>query len=195
MLSKPEARKISKDSILRLPDRTKKENQIRERLREIIISFLGNRTSLRIIAFVADEYEIDPFPFEESPLISEQNVYFFFPKVQNQDLAFIKPERFETGAFSMPEPIGKEKISPKEADLILVPALAWSFEGARLGRGKGFYDRALSGVPKENLIGLTFESLFPCDFLAERHDIRVGTILTEKKNHCFPKKSDENSVR
>ncbi|EQA45098.1 5-formyltetrahydrofolate cyclo-ligase [Leptospira broomii serovar Hurstbridge str. 5399] len=195
MLSKQEARKISKDSILRLPDRTTKENLIRERLREIITYSLGQRTSLRIISYVADEYEIDPLPFEESRSLSGKGIFFFFPKVQNLDLAFIKPERFEIGAFNILEPVGKEIISSKDADLILVPALAWSFEGARLGRGKGFYDRALSGVPRANLIGLTFESLFPCEFSAEEHDIRAGTILTDKKNHCFPKKSDENSVR
>ncbi|EQA38555.1 5-formyltetrahydrofolate cyclo-ligase [Leptospira inadai serovar Lyme str. 10] len=195
MLSKREARRISKDSVLRLSDRAKKENRIRECLREMILHSLEKRTSLRIISYVADEYEIDPVSFAESRLLSEQGASFFFPKVQNRDLVFIKPERFETGAFNIQEPVGKEIISPQEADLILVPALAWSFEGARLGRGKGFYDHALSGVPQASLIGLTFESLFPCEFLAEEHDIRAGIILTDKKNHCFPKKNDENSVR
>ncbi len=51
---------------------------------------------------------------------------------------------FEKGPFGIPEPpAGCPKVALDELDAMLVPALAYDFEGYRLGRGKGFYDRVL----------------------------------------------------
>jgi 5-formyltetrahydrofolate cyclo-ligase len=41
--------------------------------------------------------------------------------------------------------LGRDAIAG--ADIVLVPALAVDHQGVRLGRGAGYYDRALAGVP------------------------------------------------
>ena len=46
--------------------------------------------------------------------------------------------------FGIPEPINGEKLEPQDIDIVLVPLLAFTKEGHRLGYGKGFYDRFLS---------------------------------------------------
>lgn len=89
-----------------------------------------------------------------------------------------------------------------EADLFLVPALAVSESGDRLGRGGGWYDRVLervgqraavyavvysweilpeSGVPGGNFPGGIFPSVnFPSGiFPVESHDQRVDGAVTE----------------
>jgi 5-formyltetrahydrofolate cyclo-ligase len=38
-------------------------------------------------------------------------------------------------------------LDPKQADLVLVPALACDYQGYRLGYGSGYYDRFLSDYP------------------------------------------------
>ena len=71
--------------------------------------------------------------------------------------------------------------SLKEADLIVIPALAASADGTRLGQGGGWYDRALMhrspGVP---VVAAIFddEVLEPGVIPAEPHDIPVNAIVT-----------------
>lgn len=49
-------------------------------------------------------------------------------------------------------------LSPRELDLALVPGLAFSRSGQRLGRGKGFYDRFIHslGPVRPKLVGVAF---------------------------------------
>ena len=71
--------------------------------------------------------------------------------------------------------------SLKEADLIVIPALAASADGTRLGQGGGWYDRALMhrspGVP---VVAAIFddEVLEAGVIPAEPHDIPVDAIVT-----------------
>ena len=56
------------------------------------------------------------------------------------------PDALRTGAFSILEPIGDPLPSEQlpEAELIVCPGLAANRQGDRLGRGGGWYDRALT---------------------------------------------------
>lgn len=71
--------------------------------------------------------------------------------------------------------------SLKEADLIIIPALAASADGTRLGQGGGWYDRALThrspGVP---VVAAIFddEVLEAGIIPAEPHDVPIDGIVT-----------------
>jgi 5-formyltetrahydrofolate cyclo-ligase len=61
---------------------------------------------------------------------------------------YVPGGRSTTGRFGIAEPAGP-RLGPTAlaaADLVVVPALAVDRTGNRLGRGGGFYDRALAGV-------------------------------------------------
>ena len=77
------------------------------------------------------------------------------------------------------EVLGAESLA--EADLIIIPALAASEDGARLGQGGGWYDRALThrspGVPVAAVI-FDDEVLDPGEIPTEAHDAAIDMIIT-----------------
>lgn len=102
------------------------------------------------------------------------------PRVVKKDLVFMKikgEDDIEIGNFSVMEP--KERCPVVEKlDMILVPAIALTHEGYRLGYGFGFYDKYLNGkkMPKISLsYAKQVVKLFPHD----NHDIKVDYIITE----------------
>ena len=69
----------------------------------------------------------------------------------------------------------------KKADLILVPALAASTDGTRLGQGGGWYDRTLPHrCPTAPVVAVIFddEVLEPGQIPLEAHDVPIDAIIT-----------------
>jgi 5-formyltetrahydrofolate cyclo-ligase len=75
------------------------------------------------------------------------------------------------------EPLGREAVAP--ADVVLVPGLAVSPTGMRLGRGGGSYDRALARVPTGTFVCvLLFDGEILDSVPAAGHDRRVAAAVT-----------------
>jgi 5-formyltetrahydrofolate cyclo-ligase len=83
------------------------------------------------------------------------------------------------GAFSVPEPQG-EPISPIGLDLVIVPGLAFTRDGRRLGQGGGHYDRLLAELPAScPTVGVCFAEQIVDDLPEEPHDRKVGLVLSD----------------
>jgi 5-formyltetrahydrofolate cyclo-ligase len=66
-----------------------------------------------------------------------------------------------------------------EAGLVIVPALAIDHRGARLGRGRGFYDRSLPGRgPQARLIAVVRDDELVDELPTEPHDVPMTDALT-----------------
>jgi 5-formyltetrahydrofolate cyclo-ligase len=71
-------------------------------------------------------------------------------------------------------------LSIAEIDLIIVPGLAFTRDGARLGRGGGYYDRLLGRSDcRARRVGLAYDFQIVAALPVEPHDQRVHEILTE----------------
>jgi 5-formyltetrahydrofolate cyclo-ligase len=67
----------------------------------------------------------------------------------------------------------------RTADVVIVPGLAVSPEGDRLGRGGGSYDRALARVPAGTPVAVVLhDDELGLAVPTDPHDVRVGFVLT-----------------
>lgn len=91
----------------------------------------------------------------------------------------------ETRAFGVPEPSTGDWVDPLCLDVVIVPGLAFTTKGDRLGHGGGHYDRLLSAASPAGsrpiAMGVCFESQIVSALPTEPHDQRMNWIVTEKQ--------------
>lgn len=87
----------------------------------------------------------------------------------------------EKGYANLYEPVESKTLAvePEQLSLVIVPGLAFSKKGYRLGFGGGYYDRFLENFHGD-FLSLSFESQIVTEIPTEPHDIRIGKIITEK---------------
>ena len=78
-----------------------------------------------------------------------------------------------------------EDVPPPDArsvDVIVVPGLAFTVDGKRLGQGGGWYDRFLPGLRDDcPMIGVGFEIQIVDDVPTEQHDVQLDVVVTERR--------------
>ena len=109
---------------------------------------------------------------------------FCYPRVGESDALdfFCVPHRHELrpGRWKIREPaFVREEIVPLgEIDLLLVPGVAFTRGGERLGRGGGYYDRLLaSSELRATTIGVCFLAQLLPALPVEAHDARVSQVI------------------
>ena len=93
-------------------------------------------------------------------------------------VAFQGFEQMHPGRMGIPEPepgIPAEEVRP---ELILIPCMAATRDGKRLGHGAGYYDRFLAGQPGKRVC-LCFRKLMAADLPTGEHDERMDLVITE----------------
>ena len=89
--------------------------------------------------------------------------------------------RLAPGRFGLLEPVGP-RLGPTAigtAEVVVVPAVAVSRTGVRLGRGGGYYDRALQHArPDARLVAVVFDDELVDELPVEPHDRRVTAVVT-----------------
>lgn len=85
------------------------------------------------------------------------------------------------GFRDVPEPRAHLRLVPADPAVIVVPGVAFSPTGARLGYGGGFYDRYLAAAPRVPRVGVCFEAQIFDDIPVEPHDQRVDVIVTDER--------------
>ncbi|MFY9588154.1 MAG: 5-formyltetrahydrofolate cyclo-ligase, partial [Actinomycetota bacterium] len=80
------------------------------------------------------------------------------------------------------EPVQRVAIDPSEADVILVPGVAFDERGRRLGYGGGFYDAFLAGIERRApRVGLCFDVQIVDEVPAGGGDESVDVIVTPER--------------
>ena len=96
-------------------------------------------------------------------------------------------EELAVGMYKILEPkpelrgLPAKQVRAEDLDLVMVPGVAFDRTGARMGHGKGYYDKLLQHArPDAPLVALAFEcQLFP-EIPTAPHDIFMDRIITER---------------
>lgn len=116
---------------------------------------------------------------------------FAYPRVTKERLDLFRVSslhELRPGAWGIREPSGDlaHTVAPDAIDLILIPGIAFTRNGARLGRGGGFYDRLLSWLPpRVCTVGVCFDFQIVPELPMEPHDQHVDFVATE--SGIFPR--------
>ena len=95
----------------------------------------------------------------------------------------LAPEQLAPGRWGIWEPTDEAPLLSdySRLDLVVVPGVAFSSDGKRLGRGKSFYDRFLPLVPRAAFVGVCY----PCQVVeqipADPWDIGMDIVCCGKK--------------
>ncbi len=73
-----------------------------------------------------------------------------------------------------------EQVWQSAIDLSLIPGLAFTLDGQRLGRGKGFYDQFLSTRQSKFNLGLAHQLQIVSELPQQSWDVKLDLVLTEK---------------
>jgi 5-formyltetrahydrofolate cyclo-ligase len=135
--------------------------------------------SRTVAAFAPLHGEVDLLPL----LAAAPDIRWVLPRVEQTALVFHAtpdPEALVTGAFGISEPLSHlPAVHPEEIDIFLCPGLGFTPGGVRLGRGKGFYDRALAAARAGSVrVGVTFASQILPELPTEPHDLLMQYLAT-----------------
>lgn len=96
----------------------------------------------------------------------DRNITWCFPETKEGKLCFVTTDGLV--------------ISLSDIDGVFVPALAFNTNGARLGRGMGFYDKTLNGYERLK-IGIAYDCNVSDEVPYESHDVKMNYIITESR--------------
>ena len=142
-----------------------------------------------VAAFIADDGEISLWPVVAR--LWDEDVAVTVPAIDDADnLVFVRWKRGEElapGRFGIPIPVRTEMIDVLGHDVILLSGVLFGPHGARVGRGRGYYDRALAfrtaaGAPRPPegplLVGVGHAFQWEPELRCRPHDVAVDVFVS-----------------
>lgn len=156
------------------------------RIREALTSLPEFQSAGTVLLYASFRTEVDTFGIMS--LCLSEGKLLLLPRVDREltvlnlyevrDLAELSP-----GYMTIPEPLLPEerRRQAQEADLIVVPGVAFDRGCNRLGYGKGFYDRLLQERNGRAVIALAYAEQVVDVLPSEPHDVRMDRIITDEE--------------
>ncbi|MBN1589640.1 MAG: 5-formyltetrahydrofolate cyclo-ligase [Pirellulales bacterium] len=145
------------------------------RAARVVLLYLTHRSEVRM-----------PALFDEA---FRQDKTVVVPYCVGDEIGLFRIEHMDeitAGAYSILEPrpglrkLDERCVAPEELDLVVVPGMAYDRTGARIGRGKGSYDRLLAQLrPNTFLVAPAFECQVFDHVPTLEHDAPVDRVVTE----------------
>ena len=180
--TKKEIRREVKQAVLALSaaERESQSQRVCEQIKVLIAEH--NPATVALFSPLPDEVDV-------TTLITSLGCRVVLPRVGDKADGTPEMEFYDyaalamaSGAYGIIEPQSGEPCRAEEIDLMVVPGVAFSSDGCRLGRGKGYYDRYLSREGfRACCIGVCYDCQLRKDIPAEPHDKRVEKVVVGKR--------------
>ncbi len=159
---------------------TEKSRLIAERLH----TFAPFQQARTLVLYSADENEVQTEAVWQEAVTHGKAVYYPRITADRANLEFVRRytgDRLIPSLFGILTPPGEDLLSGlRETDVVLTPGVGFDRQGHRLGRGKGYYDRAFRGVLSSGLrVALAYEFQIVPYIPAGPDDEGMQYIVTE----------------
>ncbi|MBO7686643.1 MAG: 5-formyltetrahydrofolate cyclo-ligase [Kiritimatiellae bacterium] len=142
---------------------------------------LGSGSPLAI--YLASDREIDIDPYVERMLRAGVTVVAPRWNGETYELARLKGldgASLRCGPMGIREPADADIVPPEDVRAWIVPGLAFTKGGKRLGYGGGWYDRFLARAPRDAVkIGVSYSFQLVEDLPSEPHDIPLTDVVDD----------------
>ncbi len=180
---------IRKETVAGLNALSKSEQNAKIKAIEARLFEFANFLESRIILlYVGGENEIPTGPILERtaqygkivvlPTFDSENFRMKLMKVDNLEKDLIDGPR----GVAEPNPERCKRVPIEKVDIAIIPGIAFDEKGARIGTGKGYYDRL---IPKLSIttrkVSLALEEQMVPQIPMESHDKFVDIIITDKR--------------
>lgn len=176
MINRSEQRQLQKEALKTLSIHQKQTES--NRLYQLLFETAAWQEAGTIAVTLSMPIELDTAPIIE--VAWSANKKTVVPKIVNHQMIFVPFDdgsSLQTGQLSIREPVTEVAVSANKIDLVIVPGLAFTRSGARLGFGAGYYDRFLVNYTGKT-IALALSPQIKQNIPIEAHDQLIQEVLT-----------------
>jgi 5-formyltetrahydrofolate cyclo-ligase len=165
---------------LTLPERQAASLAIAEQLRRLDLFTRAHTVAL----YATLGTEVDSAPV--AALARDLGAVVAWPRAvvgeRRLEFAACPPAELIRGPLGAAEPPPDARPVPLEdLDAIVMPAVALSEDGLRLGRGGGYYDVTLKLAPRAARIGVAFDAQVRPELPRDPHDVPLDAVVTDRR--------------
>ena len=153
-------------------------NNRSKKLMELFLQSEAYKNAKTIYGYLPYNQEVRTVPMLEQALKDGKKVAV--PKCYGDEMKFIYLEdltQVELGYCNIPEPIADGPVAEDETALVLMPGMAFTKNGDRMGYGGGFYDKFLAKEPNHPTVALCYSFQMVESLPTAEYDIPVDCVL------------------
>ncbi|MFT8713463.1 MAG: 5-formyltetrahydrofolate cyclo-ligase [Leuconostoc pseudomesenteroides] len=176
MINKNEQRQLQKEALKTLSIHQKQMES--HQLYQLLLETAAWQEAGTIAVTLSMPLELDTAPIIEAAWSANKKTVV--PKIVHHQMIFVPfddASNLQTGQLSIREPVTDSAVPENKIDLVIVPGLAFTKNGARLGFGAGYYDRFLENYTGKT-VALALSRQVKNALPIESHDQRIQEVLT-----------------
>lgn len=139
-----------------------------------VLALPAFQAAVHVVLYAAIATEVDPAGIAAAATGMGKHVYYPLPSRGRFEFSSLDNGCVPTGRDT------ETLLPPDACDVcFLVPGLGFDERGVRLGRGSGWYDRALARLPTAVRVGLAYDFQLVPSLPEATWDVRMSAVVTE----------------